>query len=461
MSVNSTQTQGGPTTAWSPDSWTHCDAEKRVAWPDEDALQEVTKRLSRMPPLIYAGEARRLADELARVERGEAFVLQAGDCAETFDEFSADRVRDGLKVILQMAIVLTYSAGVPTVKIGRVAGQFAKPRSADTEVVCGETMNTYQGDMVNSRFADVDARTPNPENLIRSYDQATATLNLLRGFTKGGFADLADVHAWNRAFVASSSEGRRYEAIATGIDKALELMRACGVDSRSLHEVDLYASHEALVLAYEQALTRQDSTFGDRWYDCSAHMLWIGTRTKKLDHAHVEFLRGVGNPLGVKIDKDTEVDHVLGLCERLNPERTPGRLTLISRMGRTAIADRLPRLIAAVRDAGHPVVWMCDPMHGNTFTSEGGLKTRRFDDIFGEIAAYFDVHASLGTWPGGVHLELTGDNVTECLGGSDRISDEQLHDVYNTACDPRLNANQSLDLAFQIGELLDGFRSNL
>jgi 3-deoxy-7-phosphoheptulonate synthase len=445
------------TTAWSPDSWIHRDAEKRPPWPDEDALREVTKRLSRMPPLIYAGEARKLAAELDRVARGEAFVLQAGDCAETFGEFSADRVRDGLKVILQMAIVLTYSAGVPTVKIGRVAGQFAKPRSADTEVVCGETMYTYQGDMINSRFADVEARTPDPENLIRSYDQATSTLNLLRGFTKGGFADLSDVHEWNREFVASSSEGRRYEAVASGIDKALEFMRVCGVDARSLHEVDLYASHEALVLPYEQALTRQDSTYDDRWYDCSAHMLWIGTRTKRLEDAHVEFLRGVGNPIGVKIDKETEIDHVLGLCERLNPERTSGRLTLISRMGCGDVGNRLPRLIEAVRDANHPVVWMCDPMHGNTFTSEGGLKTRRFDDIFEEISSYFTVHESLGTWPGGIHLELTGDNVTECLGGSDQISDDQLQDVYNTACDPRLNANQSLDLAFQIGELLDRF----
>jgi 3-deoxy-7-phosphoheptulonate synthase len=443
---------------WSPNSWRPLDGDKKVQWPDPDALEVVQKKLSKEVPLIYAGEARSLKTELARAAAGDAFVLQAGDCAETFDDFSADRIRDGLKVILQMAVVLTYSSGVPTVKIGRVAGQFAKPRSQDTERVAGEDMNTYQGDMINSAFADPEARTPNPENMVRAYEQSAATINLLRGFTKGGFADLNSVHEWNREFVKSSSEGQRYEAIAAGIDSALQFMRVCNVESRSLHEVDFWTSHEALVLEYEEALTRQDSTFHNEWYDCSAAMVWVGTRTKSLNKRHIEFVRGIGNPIGCKISSDDNEEVVLDLCERLNPHREPGRLTLVSRMGREKVSNHLRGLIQAVRDAGHPVLWMCDPMHGNTFTSEGGLKTRRFTDIFEEISAYFAVHEELGTWPGGVHLELTGDNVTECLGGSDRIEDEQLSTHYNTACDPRLNARQSLDLAFQVAELLGRFQ---
>jgi 3-deoxy-7-phosphoheptulonate synthase len=444
--------------SWSPDSWRPLPYDKKVAWPDPHALEDVRKRLSKAIPLIYAGEARNLKAELARAANGEAFVLQAGDCAETFDDFSANRVRDGLKVILQMAVVLMYSSGVPTVKIGRVAGQFAKPRSQDTERVAGEEVFTYQGDMINGALpADKETRTPNPENMIRAYDQSAATLNLLRGFAKGGFADLASVHEWNREFVRSSSEGRRYEAIASGIDAALQFMRVCNVESTSLHEVDFWTSHEALVLDYEEALTRQDSTFNNEWYDCSAHMLWIGTRTKTLGNRHVEFLRGVANPIGCKIDSGDDAKKVLDLCETLNPEREPGRLTLVSRMGRESVRNDLGVLIEAVRDAGHPVLWMCDPMHGNTFTSDGGLKTRNFGHIFEEIEGYFAVHEELGTWPGGIHLELTGDDVTECLGGSDEIEDEQLSTHYNTACDPRLNARQSLDLAFQVAELLQRF----
>jgi 3-deoxy-7-phosphoheptulonate synthase len=442
---------------WTPDSWRLLDGEQDPGWPEPKALQEVTKRLAALPPLIFAGEARNLKDELARASRGEAFVLQGGDCAETFSEFSADKLKNDFKIVLQMAAVLAFTSGVPTIKIGRVAGQFAKPRSNQTETVAGEVLPVYRGDMINSADTLPEARRSDPRNMERAYMQAASTLNLLRGFAKGGFADLRSVHAWNREFVASSSEGHRYEATATGIERALRFMRVCGVDSPNLHQVDFYVSHEALVLDYEEALTRQDSTDGDRWYDCSTHMPWVGRRTNRIDQRHVEFLRGVGNPLGCKIDSNTTPDEVVELCERLDPDREPGRLTLISRMGRARVAQRLPALIEAVRAAGHPVTWMCDPMHGNTFTSEGGLKTRNFDDIFGEITDYFAVHERAGTWPGGIHLELTGENVTECLGGSDPVADGELHTRYDTACDPRLNARQSLDLAFRVSELLERF----
>lgn len=447
-------------TTWTPDSWRQPQfaRDQQPTWPDTAAHADVLKRLRAMPPLIYAGEARNLMAELASAAQGEAFVLQAGDCAETFDAFSADRVRDGLKIILQMAVVLTYSAQVPVVKIGRVAGQFAKPRSADTETWDGVELPSYRGDMVNRTHFSAGARTPDSENIIRAYEQSASTLNLLRGFVSGGFADLRSVHSWNREFVANSDEGRQFESIAEGIDSAMRFMRACRIDSPSLHQVSFYTSHESLVLDYEEALTRQDSTAGDAWYDCSAHMLWVGARTKGPDSAHVEFLSGVGNPVGVKIDRTVEPDFLLDLCERLNPERRPGRLTLVSRMGRAHVSERLPRLIEAVAAAGHPVLWMCDPMHGNTVTSDGGLKTRRFEDVFEEISAYFAVHRNLGTWPGGLHLELTGDNVTECIGGWGDVADEDLHLQYQTACDPRLNARQSLHLAYKVaGELLEGF----
>lgn len=442
------------TSTWTPDSWRSDFAvEQRPDWP-KDELQAVTKELRSRPPLIYAGEARALRADLAKAANGEAFVLQAGDCAETFEAFSADRVRDGLKTILQLAAVLTYSAGVPVVKVGRVAGQFAKPRSSPTEVVGDREIPSYRGDMVNRPFPSEAARQPDPENILRAYEQAAMTLNLLRGFTKGGFADLNSVHQWNMEFVASSNEGQRYEATARNIDAALRFMRVCQVDGKSLHEVDFYTSHEALILDYEEALTRQDSTYGGEWYDCSAHMLWVGTRTKKRGGAHVEFLRGVGNPIGCKVDADDPLDHVLWLCETLNPDRDPGRLTLVSRMGADKVAEALPKLIRGVRDAGHPVVWMCDPMHGNTFTSDAGFKTRQFDTILSEVEQYFEAHQRCSSWPGGLHLELTGDDVTECIGGSDALSSDDLHINYGTACDPRLNARQSLDLGFRAAELL-------
>jgi 3-deoxy-7-phosphoheptulonate synthase len=409
-----------------------------------------------MPPLVFAGEARSLTADLAKVANGEAFLLQAGDCAESFDAFSADSIRDKLKVILQMAVVLMYSSGVPVVKVGRIAGQFAKPRSSGTEIIDGVELPSFRGHMVNDIDFTSEARIADPERLITAYQQSASTLNLVRAFTKGGFGDLSRVHAWNQEFVASSAEGQRYEEVAEGIERALQFMSACGVDTVStpqLHTVDVSTSHEALILGYEEALTRQDSLTGD-WYDCSAHMLWIGERTRQLDGAHVHFLSGVGNPIGCKVGPTVTPDEVLALCEALNPNRIPGRLTLITRMGADMIGTTLPPLLKAVRDSGHPVAWACDPMHGNTFTAPSGRKTRHFDAVLAEIAGFFAAHRSVGTWPGGVHIELTGDNVTECLGGAEEILDADLGTRYETMCDPRLNARQSLDLAFRVAELL-------
>ena len=443
---------------WTPSSWRDRPAGQQPDWPDEAALDRAQKQLASFPPLVFAGEARNLMGDLANVAGGRAFLLQAGDCAESFDSFSADAIRDKLKVILQMAVVLTYSAGVPVVKVGRIAGQFAKPRSSPTERIGELDLPAFRGHMVNDIFPSAEARLADPDRLVQAYNQAASTLNLLRAFTKGGFADLSRVHQWNQEFVSSSSEGRRYEIIAHEIERALRFMRACGIELETeyqLHEVDFYTSHEALILGYEEALTRCDSLTGD-WYDCSAHMLWVGERTRQTDGAHVEFLRGVKNPLGCKVGPDATVDEVLDLCERLNPERIPGRLTLISRMGAGHVHECLPPLLRAVTDAGHPVVWACDPMHGNTFTSTGGRKTRDFDDVMREIAGFFAAHRAEGTWPGGVHIELTGDDVTECLGGAEKILDADLDVRYETMCDPRLNARQSLDLAFRVAELLRG-----
>jgi 3-deoxy-7-phosphoheptulonate synthase len=443
-------------TSWSPASWREFPAAQQPNWPDEGALEAVLKQMSSLPPLVFAGEARELTKRLGHVANGEAFLLQAGDCAESFDAFGADAIRDKLKVILQMAVVLTYSSGVPTVKVGRIAGQFAKPRSSDMEKIGDLEIPSFRGHMVNDIMPTEAARIPDPQRLLQAYHQSSSTLNLLRAFTKGGYADLARVHTWNQEFVASSVEGRRYERLADEIDRALRFMKACGIDTEStpnLHESDLFTSHEALVLGYEEALTRQDSLTGD-WYDCSAHMIWIGERTRQLDGAHIEFFSGVNNPIGCKVGPTATSDEVLELCERLNPNKVPGRLTLITRMGADKIADGLPPLLAAVRDAGHPVVWACDPMHGNTITATGGQKTRRFDDILAEIAGFFAAHDAEGTWPGGVHVELTGDDVTECLGGAEAILDDHLGQRYETMCDPRLNGRQSVDLAFAVAELL-------
>jgi 3-deoxy-7-phosphoheptulonate synthase len=445
------------TTTWSPSTWRLHPAAQQPPWPDLEALERAIKDLAAVPPLVFAGEARALTADLAQVAQGQAFLLQAGDCAESFDSFSADGIRDKLKVILQMAVVLSYSTGVPVIKVGRIAGQFAKPRSAMVEMIGDRELPVFRGHIVNDIAPTEAARVPDPERLVKAYHQSAATLNLLRAFTKGGFADLGGVHQWNQEFVASSPSGRRYERVADDIERALRFMRACGIDTSSqptLHQVDFYTSHEALILGYEEALTRRDSLTGD-WYDCSAHMLWIGERTRQHDGAHVEFLRGVGNPIGCKIGPTVTPDELLALCETLNPERVPGRLTLITRLGAGNVAQALPPLLAAVRDAGHPVVWACDPMHGNTFTSDTGRKTRDFDDVLAEIAGFFAAHWAEGTWPGGVHIELTGEDVTECLGGGDALGHADLDDRYETVCDPRLNGRQSIDLAFRVAELLE------
>src|SRR5487761_2382947 len=430
------------TSSWSAASWRRFPAAQQPEWPDADALKKA--------------EAQLLTSQLADVANGRAFLLQAGDCAESFADFSADSIRDKLKIILQMAVALTYAAGVPVVKIGRIAGQFAKPRSSTTERVNGIEMPSFRGHIINDDAPIPSARIPDPTRMLRAYHQSAATLNLVRAFTKGGFADLSQVHAWNQQFVAHSTEGRRYEAIAGEIDRALAFMRACGIDlnaEATIQQVEFFTSHEALLLDYEEALTRRDSLTND-WYDCSAHLLWIGERTRELDGAHVNFLAGVKNPIGVKLGPTTTGDEVLALCERLNPERIPGRLTLTTRLGVDRVTTLLPPLVRCVTDAGHPVIWQCDPMHGNTFSTEDGRKTRHFDDVLGEIRGFFAVHHEEGSWPGGVHVELTGDDVTECLGGVEDILEEHLPIRYTTTCDPRLNARQSIDLAFRVAELL-------
>jgi 3-deoxy-7-phosphoheptulonate synthase len=442
--------------SWSPDSWRSFPIKQQPHWPDEADLDRALKQIAGYPPLVFAGEARSLQAGLAQVSAGNAFLLQAGDCAESFEEFTANNIREKLRVILQMAVVLTYSLGVPVMKVGRIAGQFAKPRSADYEMIGGEEIPAFRGHIVNGEGPTSAARTPSPERLVQAYHQSAATLNLVRAFTKGGFAALDRVHAWNQEFVTSSPVGQRYEQLANEIDRALRFMRATGMDTESnanLREVDVWTSHEALLLGYEEALTRQDSTTGG-WYDCSAHMLWIGERTRELDGAHVEFLRGVGNPIGCKIGPSMTGEDVIALCEALNPARIPGRLTLITRMGADRIEQGLRPLLRAVSDTGHPVVWACDPMHGNTYTSPGGHKTRAFEDVMREVVGFVQAHRAEGTWPGGIHVELTGSDVTECIGGGDEISDTDLDDRYETMCDPRLNARQSLDMAFRTAELI-------
>ncbi len=442
--------------AWTPSSWQLFPAAQQPDWPDSGALDRALKQIGGYPPLVFAGEARSLQTSLGHVAAGNAFLLQAGDCAESFEDFSAVNIREKLRVILQMAVVLTYSLGVPVVKLGRIAGQFAKPRSSPFERIGELELPSFRGHIVNGEAPTASARIPDPDRLVQAYHQSASTLNLVRAFAKGGFADLNRVHAWTQEFVASSPEGRKYEQLAAEIDRALRFMRACGIDTESnsrLHEVDFFTSHEALLLGYEEALTRQDSLTGG-WYDCSAHMLWIGERTRQLDGAHIEFLRGVGNPIGCKVGPSTEAEFVLELCQTLNPARIPGRLTLISRMGANQVEDKLRPLLRAVRDAGHPVVWACDPMHANTYTADSGHKTRDFDEICSEIGGFVRAHGAEGTWPGGIHVELTGDDVTECIGGADKILDSQLDDRYQTVCDPRLNGRQSLDLAFRVADLI-------
>jgi len=438
---------------WAPSTWRNREALQQPVYPDLAALEAATVELALQPPLVFAGEVRRLRDALAEVAAGRAFLLQAGDCAESFAEGSADVMRNRLRLMLQMALVLTYSTGVPVVKLGRMAGQFAKPRSSPFENVGAVELPAYRGDMVNGEQPDAVVRTPDPQRMLTAYGQSATRLNMIRALVDGGFASLHQAHAWNSDFVRSSPEGRRYEELAGEIQRALTLMRAVGVGLDAVDRAQFWTSHEALLLPYEEALTRTDPATGE-WYDCSAHLLWVGERTRQADGAHVEFLSGVQNPVASKIGPSATPADVVELCERINPERIPGRLTLISRMGATHVTDRLPPLLAAVREAGHPVVWVCDPMHANTATTSGGRKTRHFDTILEEIEGFFAACAAEATWPGGVHLELTGENVTECLGGGDDLVEDDLELNYTTTCDPRLNVRQSLDLAFRLGALL-------
>ena len=442
-------------TAWSRSSWRDKPIKQQPTYPDQVRLKEIEEQLKNYPPLVFAGEARNLKKSLADVCEGKAFLLQGGDCAESFSEFHAHNIRDTFKVMMQMAVVMTFAGGVPVVKIGRLGGQFAKPRSSDTETIDGMTLPSYRGDIINGVEFSETARIPDPYRMVQAYNQSAATLNLLRAFASGGLADLHQVHAWNLGFVGQNELTKKYEELSRQIDDSLRFMAACGITSdnyRTLRETDFYTSHEALLLNYEEAFTRQDSLTGE-WYDVSSHMLWIGDRTRQLDGAHVEFMRGIKNPIGIKAGPSMDPEDLIRLCDVLNPENEAGRLNIIVRMGADKVADGMPALIRAIEREGKKVLWSCDPMHGNTITSNG-YKTRPVDAVLKEMKQFFQVHKSEGTYAGGVHLEMTGKNVTECLGGSFEITSENLKSRYHTHCDPRLNADQSLELAFLIADTL-------
>jgi 3-deoxy-7-phosphoheptulonate synthase len=435
-----------------PEATNPAPALQQPEWPDPGRLQSVVSRLEKLPPLVFAGECDQLKKRIAEVARGEAFLLQGGDCAETFEGATADAVRAKLRTLLQVAVVLTYAAGVPVVKVGRMAGQFAKPRTLATETRDSAELPVYRGDAVNGYEFTAEARTPDPGRLLEAYHCSAVTLNLCRAFASGGYADLRQVHAWNQDFVRQSPAGQRYEQIAAEIDRAVAFMHACGADPDEFHSVEIYSSHEALLLDYERALTRIDSRTGLR-YDVSAHLPWIGERTRALDGAHVAFAREIRNPIGVKIGPGTAAEDVLALIGALDPEHEPGRLTLITRMGARHVRTMLPPLVEKVAASGAQVAWVCDPMHGNTFEAPSGHKTRRFDDVIDEVMGFFEVHRRLGTHPGGIHIEFTGDDVTECVGGGQGVVETDLHQRYETACDPRLNRGQTLDLAFLVAEM--------
>jgi 3-deoxy-7-phosphoheptulonate synthase len=442
--------------SWTPDSWKHLTAAQQPDWENSKGYTKVVSELSSYPPLVFAGEVRALKQQLGDAAQGNGFLIQGGDCAETFDDFRADSIRDKLKILLQMSVVLTYGASCNVVKLGRIAGQFAKPRSTNTETRDGIELPSYRGDAVNDINFNEESRKQNPKRLLRTYNQSAATLNLLRAFTTGGFADLNKVHVWNQEFIAQSPQGEKYEEIANSIDDALTFMKAVGITSdntSALKLAEFFTSHEALLLGYEHALTRQDS-LTEKWYNCSAHFLWIGDRTRQPNGAHVEFLSGVDNPIGIKVGPTINKEELISLCEKLNPENEWGRLTLISRMGADTVRSKLPPLIKAIKESGQKVLWVCDPMHGNTYKTTNGYKTRHFDTILEELEHFFAIHRAEKTIPGGVHFELTGDNVTECLGGAQKISDSDLKSRYETACDPRLNNEQSLELAFLVTDLL-------
>ena len=452
MSLNEKVVVADPSVIAGLDNYRNLEAAQQPTWPDQAKLEEVKAILAKYPPLVFAGEVDILKSRLAQAAAGKAFLLQGGDCAETFADATADRIRNRVKTMLQMAVVLTYGASMPVVKMGRMAGQFAKPRSSDTETREGLELPAYRGDAVNGYDFTLESRTANPTRLLQAYNTSASTLNLIRAFTMGGFADLRSVHEWNKGFTDNPANSR-YETMAREIDKAIKFMAACGANFNELRTTEFYTSHEGLLFDYERPMTRIDSRTGTP-YDTSAHFIWIGERTRKLDGAHMDFLSRVRNPLGVKLGPNTSVDDVLALIEKLDPEREPGRLTLISRMGAGKIREALPKLVKAVRDSGAQPLWVTDPMHGNGITTANGYKSRRFDDVMDEVRGFFEVHRDLGTFPGGVHIELTGDDVAECLGGSEHIDEATLESRYESLCDPRLNHSQSLELAFLVAEEL-------
>jgi len=452
------------TMQWSPNSWRAKKAKHIPHYQDEEELNDVLFKIAKYPPLVFAGEARMLENKLAEVSNGKAFLLQGGDCAESFSDFHPDNIRDSFKVILQMAVVLTFGAACPIVKVGRIAGQFAKPRSQDVEKIDDIELESYKGDIINGIEFNEASRNPNPQRLFQAYNQSAATLNLLRAFAQGGFANLHKIHQWNLSFV-EHDKAEKFKQMSKRIDECLAFMNACGINDknvRQLYETDFFTSHEALLLPYEEALTRIDSTTG-KWYDVSAHMLWVGDRTRQFDGAHIEFVKGIGNPIGIKIGPSINIEELLKIIDIINPDNTAGRISLICRMGADKIMTKLPNVLKSVKKEGKKVVWTCDPMHGNTIKSNSGYKTRPLTNIISEIQQFFQIHRSIGTYPGGVHLEMTGQDVTECMGGLQKITDSDLKNRYHTYCDPRLNASQSLELAFLLAEFLkdDDFSSQI
>ncbi|HHD75672.1 MAG TPA: 3-deoxy-7-phosphoheptulonate synthase class II [Campylobacterales bacterium] len=444
---------------WTPSSWRDFPIKQQPTYPDQKALKDVEAELSSYPPLIFAGEARKLKQQLAKVGRGEAFLLQGGDCAESFSDFSTLNIKNFFKLMLQMNMVMMYATGKPVIKIGRIAGQFAKPRSSDFEEKDGLKLPSYRGDIINAVEFTEEARVPNPRNLIRAYNQSAATQNLLRAFARGGLADINKVHQWNLDFIKDNELGQKYEELSHKIDSAMKFMSACGLDSErvpQLQQTTIFTSHEALLLNYEEALTKRDSEGDNNYYDCSAHMLWIGDRTRALTDAHIEYFRGIENPIGCKVGPTMGEDELIELIDALNPENEEGRLNLIVRMGADKIGEFFPKLLKRVRDEGKNVVWSCDPMHGNVEKSSTGYKTRDFENILSEVTQFFEIHKEMGTVAGGIHLEMTGNDVTECTGSaSSKITAEDLSSRYHTQCDPRLNANQALELSFMIGEMIN------
>lgn len=452
MPIKQTSHQNG----WSPRSWRDLPIKQHPKYTNKQELENAEKELKSYPPLVFAGEARNLKERFKEASRGKAFLLQGGDCAESFSQFNGANIRDMFKVIIQMGAILTFAGSCPIVKVGRLAGQFAKPRSSDTEIIDGLELPSYRGDMINGIEFDTLSRTPDPKRMLRAYHQSSATLNLIRAFAQGGLADLNEVHRWNLSFVKNNAFAQKYEELADRITQTLGFMKACGINTQNtpiLKETEFYTSHEALLLNYEEPLVRQDSLSGD-WYGCSAHMLWVGERTRGLNEAHLEFLRGIKNPVGVKIGPNVTKEDIMGICNILNPLNEAGRLNLIVRMGADTIREKLPALLRSIQSEGREILWSCDPMHGNTIKASSGYKTRVFDSVLSEVKSFFEIHGAEGSYAGGVHLEMTGQDVTECVGGSQEITEAGLSSNYNTQCDPRLNANQAIELAFLIADIL-------